>query len=111
MERWAVAHARDASPTHRPPRLRRRTKAAIGRSRSFQRARPRQIGIDNRERSHIDDAPHGGGWSEDVRSLCATEQNRAYRNAVAACDFEKVVSNIRGIDIRKNEQIRLAIQC
>src|SRR5262249_16679055 len=77
-----------------------------------QRALPvaRHPGIHYGERRHVDDTPYGRRWGHEIHRPRDAEQDGTDRYPVAGGGLEQIESDVRGIERRHHEQVRLAPQ-
>src|SRR6185312_8457402 len=77
---------------------------------SDQRALSIDSGVDDGERGHVDDAPHGGRRCQDVDGLGDAEQDRPERQPAAGGDLQQIERNIGGIQRRHDQKIGVALE-
>src|SRR5437879_11660050 len=70
----------------------------------------RGVRVGDRDRGHVDDAPHRGRRREDVHRARGAEQDRAYGDAAAGGRLQQVEGDVRGIQRGHHEEVRLAAQ-
>ncbi len=66
--------------------------------------------VRHEKRRHVDDPPHRRRRRQQVNRLRGAEQNRPDGDAAARRRLQQVVRDVRRVDIRQDQQIRVAFE-
>ena len=68
------------------------------------------IGVDDRQRRHVDDPPHRSARRQNMYRLGRAQKYRPNGDISASSGLEQVVGNVRGIEIGEHQEVGITCQ-